>query len=78
MCASTTTVGCPGLHHISPQGLLEEMGCQLRELAWPDHWWWRNERRLAGPGEQVSLRTETNRSRLRSAEWHRVECNAVD
>lgn len=41
----------------SLQGLLEEMGCELRELAWPDQWWWRGESAAAkgrlAPGDEA-------------------------
>lgn len=35
------------------QSLLEEVGCHVRELQWPDHWYFGSERRLVGPGVQV-------------------------
>ncbi|KAK9823038.1 hypothetical protein WJX81_001999 [Elliptochloris bilobata] len=36
----------------SLKSLLDEVGCQLRELEWPDHWYFGAERRLVGPGAQ--------------------------
>ncbi|KAK9823039.1 hypothetical protein WJX81_001999 [Elliptochloris bilobata] len=47
----------------SLKSLLDEVGCQLRELEWPDHWYFGAERRLVGPGAQ-SLSGCTRSSRV--------------
>lgn len=37
----------------SVQAVLDEMGCKMRELAWPDHWYFGKERRLADSRYEV-------------------------
>lgn len=36
------------------QDLLEEMGCTLREYAWPDYWYFGKEHRMMGSAEKAS------------------------
>ena len=45
---------------LNVQAVLDEMGCQLREYAWPDHWYFGRDRRL------VDSRYEVHSSR---ASW---------
>ena len=35
------------------QAVLDDMGCKLREYAWPDHWYFGNDRRLVDSRYQV-------------------------
>lgn len=37
------------------QDILEEMGCTLREYAWPDYWYFGKERRMMGSAEKASV-----------------------